>query len=87
MDEHLVHTIPNHHPTKMDDFVQIIHSAKWLQCGIQVSLPTISIDLLYLSTFYAGDSPFKTRTKTTLIACFVLAMYLEVLLRDLFLEA
>ena len=87
MDEHLVHTIPNHHPTNPKTFVQIILAADWLQYSIQVSPPTSSDDLLYLSTFYAGESTCKTKAKTTLNACCVLTMYLEVLLRDLFLEA
>ena len=35
MDDHLVHTIPNHHPPKIDvlpkiTFIQIILAAKWL---------------------------------------------------------
>ena len=66
MDDHPVHTTPNHHPPKMDvlpkTFLQIILAAKWLVHGIQVHPPNSSDDLclLFCFFFYASPKPSPT---------------------------
>ena len=56
MDDYLVHTIPNHHLTKMDGLsktvVQIILNG---QCGLQVRPPTNSDDLFLLFCLYPSS--------------------------------
>ena len=59
MDDHLVHTIPNHHPTKMDvlpkTFVQIILAAKWLVRHSSIRPPNNSDNLSLLFCLYPSS--------------------------------
>ena len=60
INDHPVHTIPNHRPTKMDvllqTFLHIILTAKWLvRHTVQVSPPTSSDDLCILFSIYPSS--------------------------------
>ena len=56
MDDHLVHTIPSHQPTKMDvlpkTFVEIILVAKWLVQHLGMRPPTTRDNLCLLFCIY-----------------------------------